>query len=85
MITLDDIEDMCALSREEITQIADHEHISEAQAVAEIEQLMHEHGGPQKVHQMLCDDIRAALGTLEMGQSQVDRRTQVMLLRKVVD
>ncbi len=61
MITLDDMEDMCVLDREEIALIAEHEHVDESVAVAEIERLMHEHGGPQKVQQMICDDIRAAL------------------------
>lgn len=61
MITLDDMEDMCSLTREEIAQIAAHEHISDEAAVAEIERLMHAHGGPHKLEQMLCADIRAAL------------------------
>ena len=61
MITLDDIEDMCSLSRAEIAQVAEHEHITEEAAVAEVEHLMHEHGGPQAVQRMLCEDIRAAL------------------------
>ena len=61
MITLDDMEDMCTLSREEILAVADHEHITEEAAVAEIERLMHQHGGPYKVQEMLCEDIRSAL------------------------
>jgi hypothetical protein len=61
MITLDDMEDMCSLTRAEIAQIAEHEHITEEAAVAEIERLMHEHGGAHKVEQMLSADIRAAL------------------------
>jgi hypothetical protein len=61
MITLDDMEDMCSLSREEIAQVAEHERITEEAAVAEVERLMHTRGGPQAVQRMLCDDIRAAL------------------------
>lgn len=61
MITLDDMEDMCSLTREEIAQLAEHEHISLEAAVAEAEGLMHRHGGPQHVQTMLCEDIRAAL------------------------
>ncbi len=61
MITLDDMEDMCSLTREEIAQLADHEHITLEAAVAEAEGLMHVHGGPQHVHAMLCEDIRTAL------------------------
>ncbi|AHM04170.1 hypothetical protein roselon_01804 [Roseibacterium elongatum DSM 19469] len=61
MITLDDMEDMCSLTREEIAAVAEHDHITEAAAVAEVERLMHEHGGPQKVQLKICEDIRAAL------------------------
>lgn len=61
MITLDDMEDMCSLTREEIAQVADHEHITLEAAVAETEALMHEHGGPQHVQTLLSQDIRAAL------------------------
>jgi hypothetical protein len=70
MITLDDMEDMCALSREEIAQVAEHEHISEEAAVAEIERLMHEHGGPQRVQAMICEDIRAALHADEVAEAK---------------
>ncbi len=61
MITLDDMEDMCSLTRSEIAQVAEHEHITLEAAVAEAETLMHEHGGPQHVQTMLSQDIRAAL------------------------
>lgn len=61
MITLDDVEDMSALTRAEIEAIAEHEHSSAFDAALMGEYLMHVHHGPQKVHQMLCDDIRAAL------------------------
>ncbi len=61
MISLDDIEDMSALTRAEIDAIAEHEHASVFDAALMGDYLMHVHHGPQKVHQMLCDDIRAAL------------------------
>jgi threonine aldolase len=61
MISLEDMEDMCSLTRAEIAQVAAHEHITEEAAVAEIERLMHQHGGPQALNAMLCEDIRAAL------------------------
>lgn len=61
MITLDDIEDMSALTREEIDAVAEHENTSVFDATLMGEYLMHVHHGPQKVHEMLCDDIRAAL------------------------
>ena len=61
MISLDDMEDMCSLTREEIAQIALHDHVSDGDAVAVIERLMHEHGGPQRLEAILNEDIRAAL------------------------
>lgn len=61
MITLEDIEDMSELTRAEIDAIAEHEEVSVFDATLLGEYLMHVHHGPQKVHQMLCEDIRAAL------------------------
>ncbi|MDJ0858016.1 MAG: hypothetical protein QNI90_08890 [Dinoroseobacter sp.] len=61
MITLDDIEDMTCLTREEIEAVAEHEHIGIMRASILSDYLMHQHHGPQKVQQMICEDIRAAL------------------------
>ena len=61
MIALDDVEDMCSLTREEIDAIAEHEHLSPFDAALLGEYLMHVHHGPQVVQKMLCDDIREAL------------------------
>jgi hypothetical protein len=61
MITLDDIEDMTCLTREEISAVAEHEHMGLVRASIQADYLMHQHHGPQKVQQMICEDIRAAL------------------------
>ena len=61
MITLEDIEDMSALTRAEIDAVAEHENITTYDATLMGEYLIHVHHGPQKVHQMICDDIRDAL------------------------
>ena len=61
MINLEDIEDMTSLTRAEIEAIALHEHISEGDATFLGEYLLHIHKGPQRVHAMICDDIRDAL------------------------
>ena len=61
MITLEDVEDISALTRAEIEAIAEHEHISDFDATLMGDYMMHTHHGPQKVHEMLCDDIRDAL------------------------
>ncbi|MBK5927592.1 hypothetical protein [Rhodobaculum claviforme] len=61
MISLDDIEDMTCLTRAEIAAIAEHEHLPEVNASALGEYLMHIHKGPQRVQQMICEDVRDAL------------------------
>ncbi|MCZ0812961.1 MAG: hypothetical protein ACQEVT_09420 [Pseudomonadota bacterium] len=61
MITLDDIEDMTCLSREEIAAVAEHEHLPEVSASALAEYTMHLPKGPQAVQQMICEDLRDAL------------------------
>lgn len=61
MISLEDIEDMALLTREEIAAVAEHEHLPELNAAALADYLMHLHHGPQAVQRMICEDIRAAL------------------------
>ena len=61
MITLEDVEDMSALTRAEIEALSEHEHISTFDATLMGDYMMHVHHGPQKVHEMICDDIRVAL------------------------
>jgi hypothetical protein len=61
MITLEDVEDMSALTRAEIEALSEHEHISTFDATLMGDYMMHVHHGPQKVHEMICDDIRAAM------------------------
>ena len=63
MITLEDVEDMSDLTRAEIDAIVEHENVSVLDATLLGQYLMHEHHGPQKIHQMLCEDIRTALKT----------------------
>ena len=61
MINLDDIVDMCPLSRAEVDALAEHEHTDAVGAAALADYLMHIHHGAQRVQAMICDDIRAAL------------------------
>ena len=70
MITLDDIEDMTCLTREEIAAVAEHEHMPELNASALAEYMMHIPHGPQKVQQMICEDIRAALHRHDLPHAQ---------------
>ena len=71
MITLDDIEDMNCLSREQISAIAEHEHIGDFDASMLAEYLMHLPKGPQKVQQMICDDMRVAMRRDDLGHARV--------------
>ncbi|TVS02785.1 MAG: hypothetical protein EA407_08900 [Rhodobacteraceae bacterium] len=61
MINENDILDMTCLSREQIEAIAVHEHLDAVSAAELGEYLMHIHHGPQKVQQMICEDIADAL------------------------
>jgi hypothetical protein len=61
MITLDDIVDYCPLSREEVEALSEHEHVDGVAAAALADYLMHLHKGPQRVQEIICDDIREAL------------------------
>ena len=71
MISLDDIEDMTCLTRDEIAAIAEHEHLPEVNAAALGEYLMHLHHGPQRVQAMICDDIRTALHRDDLPHARV--------------
>jgi len=70
MINLDDIEDMTCLTRDEIAAIAEHEHLPDLDAALMGEYLMHVHKGPQMVMGMICDDIRHALHSGELGHAR---------------
>lgn len=61
MINENDIIDMTCLTRAEISAIAEHEHIGQVEAAGMGEYLMHARHGPQRVQQMICEDIRDAL------------------------
>ncbi len=61
MITLEDCIAFCGLSREEVQALAEHEHIPEIAAAALGEYLLKQRRGPEKIHEMIVDDIRAAL------------------------
>src|SRR4029079_1881885 len=61
MITLEDCIAFCGLSREEVQALAEHEHIPEIAAAAFGEYLLKQRRGPEKIHEMIVEDIRAAL------------------------
>jgi hypothetical protein len=61
MITLEDCIAFCGLTREEVQALAEHEHIPEIAAAALGEFLLKQRRGPEKIHEMIVEDIRAAL------------------------
>lgn len=61
MINLTDIMDMTDLTHEEIAAVAEHEGLPDVNASALAEYMLHVHHGPQKVLQMISEDIRSAL------------------------
>ncbi|WP_439562206.1 hypothetical protein [Roseinatronobacter sp.] len=61
MINENDILDMTCLTRAQIDAIAEHEHITPVTAAELGEYMMHIHHGPQRVQQMICEDIAQAL------------------------
>ncbi len=61
MISLEDIYDLCPLTRDEIDAIAEHAHLPGIAAARLADYLMHAPKGPQAVQAMICDEIRAAL------------------------
>lgn len=61
MITLDDIEDMTDLTREEIEAVAEHDGIPDLNAACLAQYTMGQPHGPARMQQVICEDIRAAL------------------------
>lgn len=60
MITLEDCIVFCGLSEEEVLAIVEHEHMPEAAACALAEYLLNKEHGPEKIRDMIVDDVRAA-------------------------
>ena len=60
-ITREDCIALCGLDEEEVAAIAEHEHMDDIGAAALAQHLMSEPGGPDRVRQMIVDDVRGAL------------------------
>ena len=61
MISFEDCVSLCGFSREEVSAIAEHEHVPEIAAAALARYLLQSEHGPEKIRSMIVDDIRAAL------------------------
>jgi hypothetical protein len=53
--TLEDIVDYCALGREEVEALSEHEHVDGVAAATLADYLMNLNEGPQRVQEMICD------------------------------
>ena len=60
MITLEDCIAFCGLTEEEVLAIAEHEHRPEIVACALAKYLLNQEHGPEKIRDMIVDDVRAA-------------------------
>ena len=60
MITLEDCIAFCGLTEEEVLAIAEHEHMPEAAACALAQYLLNQEHGPERIRDMIVDDVRAA-------------------------
>ncbi|MCP8940113.1 hypothetical protein NK718_16420 [Alsobacter sp. SYSU M60028] len=61
MISKEDCIAFCGLTQEEVDAIAEHEHLGEIGAAALANYLMHIQHGPERVREMIVEDIRDAL------------------------
>ena len=60
MIALEDCIALCGLTEEEVLALAEHEHLPEIVACALGDYLLHQEHGPERVRDMIVDDVRAA-------------------------
>jgi hypothetical protein len=60
MIALEDCIALCGLTEEEVLALAEHEHLPEIMACALGAYLLHQEHGPQRIRDMIIDDVRAA-------------------------
>ena len=77
MISMSDCIAMCGLSENEVLAIAEHEHIPEIAAAALGHYLLNQQHGPEKIRDMIRDDIRRAL----TRNDRTHARELVMALR----
>jgi len=61
MISFEDCMGLCGLTEAEISAIAEHEHVPEMAAVILGQYLLHQVHGPERIRQMLAEDIREAV------------------------
>ena len=71
MMTIDDMRDVTGLSREEVSQLAGHDHLADIAAALLGEYFMHMHKGASEVQRMICGDMREALRARNLDHARV--------------
>ena len=61
MISLEDCIGMCGLDADEVAAISEHEHLPNIAAAALAAYLLKQAGGPERIRQMMIEDIHKAL------------------------
>lgn len=70
MINMHDIIDMTDLTEAEIAAIAEHEGLPTVNAAALAQYVLAHHRGAARVHDMIADDIRAALHKQDLDHAR---------------
>lgn len=78
MISLDDCMGLCDLTPEEVQAIGEHEHVPEIIAATLGNYLLQSEHGPEKVRDMMVDDIRSAVRRHDIAHA----RQLVSVLRR---
>jgi hypothetical protein len=73
MITFEDCAAFCGLTCEEISAIAEHEHVPEISAAALAQYMLDQPHGSERLREMIVDDIRAS------HRARNHRHTQMLL------
>lgn len=61
MISMIDVVGLCDLTEDEVAALAEHEHVPEIVAATLGAYLLHETHGPERIRDMMLDDVRAAM------------------------
>ncbi|WP_372425107.1 hypothetical protein [Salinarimonas chemoclinalis] len=70
MISLIDAIGLSDLTEEEIAALAEHEHVPEMVAATLGAYLLHEAHGPERIRDMILDDVRAAVRRRDVGHAR---------------
>ncbi len=70
MLTYQDCLGMCDFTEDEISSIAQHEHISDMAAVLMAQELIHRTGGVLVIQQIILDDILKAREAHDFKQAE---------------